>query len=225
MSEYSQSPFALQSAQVIIEAKIRHRSALLARYKQPRSVKSLHRAESAQDILLYEARAAKQFWAAYRMLLPEWVAFTTRKPRSKDSTNVLLDIGYHHLTNKIIKKLAEKDITTALGLLHKPRTASSAPLAYDLVELFRADIVDAEVLSFLRLKKKPIVQLTQKDIAHFLQRVNKRLLRKHYLRDFKQCHTYEYYMDLQLIKFIKAINHNEVFKPLWLPRRHDSRCA
>ncbi len=225
MSVYSQSPLALKSAVVLIETKIRQRSALLAAYKMPREVAILGTPTSMQDILLYEARAAKQFWSVYRTLLPTWTRFTSRAPRGSDVTNQLLDIGYHHLTVKISKNLKRRDITAAIGLLHKPRTAKSKPLVYDLVELFRADVVDTEVLRFLRLKKKPIEKLTQEHIVQLLHAINQQLQKKHYLRDFKQCHTYEYYMDLQITKFIKAVNHKEVFTPTLLPMRHDSRCT
>jgi len=36
---------------------------------------------------------------------------------------------------------------------------------------------------------------------------------------------YRYYMELQVLKFIKAVNHGEVYKPLSLPTRHDTRCS
>ncbi len=120
--------------------------------------------------------------------------------------------------------LEQQEISPALGLLHVARNADSAPLAYDLVEMFRADIVDAEVLRFLRLKKKVLTTVEQRDIGHFLHEVNERLQRQHYLRDFKMCHVYRYYMELQILKFIKAVNHGEIFEPLHLPTRHDTRC-
>lgn len=142
-----------------------------------------------------------------------------------DIANRLLDIGYHHITAIVKKLLDGHDISAALGILHSARAADSAPLAYDLVELFRADIIDTEVLRFLHLKKKPLVMPTQQDIAHFLHEVNERLERKHYLKDFKMCHSYRYYMELQVLKFIKAVNHKQAFVPLYLPTRHDVRCG
>ena len=93
------------------------------------------------------------------------------------------------------------------------------------MELFRSDIVDAEVLRVLRLKKQPSIELTQKDIVIFIHNLNKRFEKSYFLRDFKQCQTYRYYLELQLVKFIKAINHKEVFVPLTLPTRHDTRCS
>lgn len=180
--------------------------------------------KTIQEIFLYEARAAKYFWNQFCQLLPDWCNFKRRKARSKDIANTLLDIGYHHITNTVKQILDSHDITSALGILHKANKVNSAPLAYDLVEIFRADIVEAEVLNFLRLKKKPILNISKKEIAKFISRINKRIEKKYFLREFKQCHTYKYYMELQVLKFIKAVNHKAVFSPLQLPLRHDSRC-
>lgn len=225
MCAYKHSPLCNQSAAVIIETKIKQRTALLKKYKLNRQVSELQNVQSMQDVLLHEARSAKSFWRNFRQLIPVWTNFTGRKPRAQDITNRLLDIGYHHITGKVNTILTEKELSSAIGLLHGPRTAASTPLAYDLVELFRADLVDAEVLRTLRLKKKPVEHLTQKQIAIFLSTINKRLERKHYLKDFRQCHTYHYYMELQILKFTKAVNHKELYEPLYLPARHDSRCA
>ena len=91
------------------------------------------------------------------------------------------------------------------------------------MEIFRADLVDFTLLKYLRLKKKPVID-PYPEIAHFLSTLNALGARLYYLRDFRQCHTYGYYMDLQVIKFIKAVNRREIFDPILLPNRHDSRC-
>lgn len=177
-----------------------------------------------QDILLKEARGAKHFWNEFRSLLPPWCVFKKRQPHSPDITNKLLDIGYHHITN-LVKKILEKySIDSGLGILHVAHKTNSAPLAYDLVELFRSDIVDSEVLRFLRLKKKPIFELKEKDIARFISRINRRLQRRYFVKIYTKCCPYGYYMELQILKFIRAINHNEVFIPINLPTRHEGRC-
>ena len=148
-----------------------------------------------------------------------------RRPHHSDVVNRLLDVGYHHLATLVEKIISEKDISPSLGLIHHAQSATSKPLVYDLMELFRADTVDFTLLRYLRLKKKPIIlDEVGGHIGHFLHEVNKTLDRLFYLHDFAQCHKYGYYMNLQVVKFIKAINRQEVFGPLMLPRRHDSRC-
>ena len=111
-----------------------------------------------------------------------------------------------------------------LGIFHIARNSDSQPLAYDLVEMFRSDIVDAEVLRFLRLKKKKPEKINDQ-ISHFLYEINKKLDKKFYLKDFHRCHSYKYYMEVQILKFIKAVNHKQIFEPITLPQRHENRCS
>ena len=174
--------------------------------------------------MLEEARAARYFWRQFGALLPEQCKFTGRKPRTTDIANHLLDIGYHHLTGIVKKLLEQHEVSGAIGLLHSAHRVDSVPFAYDLVEIFRADIVDAEALRFLRLKKKSFKILAPNDIAHFLHEVNERLERRFYLKDFKRCHKYRYYMELQILKLIKAVNRKKLFEPLRLLSRHETRC-
>ena len=53
--------------------------------------------------------------------------------------------------NKII---LSKDISPSLGLIHRAHSAAAKPLVYDLMEMFRADMVDFVLLKYLRLKKR-----------------------------------------------------------------------
>ncbi len=221
---YRVSPLAAPSAAALLEVKDARRAHVLKRYGRPIAYASYLSCENIEQTLLTEARNAKEFWRGYRALLPEWCGDFNRKPRGTDAVNKLLDIGYHHLAGVVEKIIVAKDISPSLGLIHRAHRAQSKPLVYDLMELFRADVVDFPLLRFLRLKKKPLAAPGDA-IAHFLATANAVRDKKHYLRDFKQCHRYEYYMDLQVTKFIKAVNHNEIFEPLALPRRHDSRCA
>lgn len=225
MSRYRNSELRIPTAARIVNVKINRRAILLKRYQKPIYKVPTRTFGSINEVLLYEARAAKHFWRHYRELLPKWTGFRGREPRCDDVVNKLLDIGYHHLTNLVKKTILKKDISPSLGLIHVANKSESAPLAYDLVELFRADIVDAEALRYVRLKKRPVLDLSQKQIGHFLHEVNERLERSYYLRDFKQCHVYRYYLELQIIKFVKAVNRGELFEPLHLPARHESRCS
>jgi len=219
MSEYAHSPYAFQSAYVIICYKTQRQASLLAfpitESKLPTTIGQL---------LLFEGRIAQQYWKQFRKKLPLWTTFVSRKARNNDVVNRLLDIGHHHLAGIVTKICLANGMTPALGLIHKAKTEKSKPLVYDLMELFRADVVDREVLRFFCLKKKPCTTIDEKDISDFLHRINKRLERKVYLKDFRQCHTYRYSMEVQILKFQKAVNHNEVFKPIILPQRHESRC-
>lgn len=223
MCAYKQSSEVFESAKRLVAFKIERESVLLRRYRQPAFIPNLAPATIIRDVLLIEARAAKHFRRAFRTLISPELGFKGRTPGGRDPVNKLLDVGYHHVTHIVRKFLETRDVPPALSLLHVARKSDSSPLAYDLVELFRADIVDAEVLRFLRLKKKPLVT-ADTEIAHFLHEVNERIGRPYYLKDFCRCHAYRYYMELQMLKFIAAVNHGEPFEPVRLPARHETRC-
>ncbi len=222
MARYSNHPYALASAEHIIRAKMasqcRLTKCVFPIYKSPKDTSTL---------LLTEARLARQYWKQYAKLLPAWTNFSGRKPHSgtSDITNTLLDIGYHYLNKKVNYLLKTHDISAAVGLFHVAKTDKSTPLVYDLMELFRVDVVDREVLHYCRLKKKPVTILTPQEISYFLSRIKRRLGRKVYLVSFHQCHSYEYAMELQILHFMKAVHDLEIFHPFHIPTRHDSRCA
>lgn len=215
----------LETCRRLIDIKVRQSYILLHKYDCKPYTYKFPEILTYPKILLYEGRVAKQYWKLYKTILPTWTHFKGRKPHALDIVNRLLDIGYHHITQKVIHLLDTHEVSSAVGLLHRAHKSTSHPLVYDLVELFRADLVDEFLIHFVRQTKKPIDTLTSKHISRFLHNINLLCKKKHYLRDFKQCHTYEYYMELQVLKLIKAINHKEVFNPIILPSRHDDRCV
>ena len=225
ISAYQKTENSFISAEKIMNIKNQRRELLMQKYGVLLPKMRLANYRNNQEIMLAEGRAAQLFWKKFSLLLPSWCDFQRRCPRSDDMVNCLLDLGYHQVTNVVRKILEKYDILPALGILHVARKSTSAPLAYDLVEMFRADIVEPEVLKFFRVKKQPIEKLRPKDIRIFLYHINRRLDRRHFIKSFKQCQTYRYYMELQILKFVKAVNHKEVFSPLHLPSRHDTRCT
>lgn len=223
MFRYKESENSLSSALEIIKHKTERERALLRHFSVDSEPEPIPRDLTTESILLYEARSAHSFWTGFRRLLDRQPNFTGRVPGGEDPCNTLLDIGFHHLTTIVRELLAKHDVSPAPGILHVAHRAAAAPLAYDLVELFRADVVDAEVARYFRLKKKPVSDISD-EISRFVYELNKRLDRPHYIQTFSQCHTYRYYMELQILHFIRAVHENKVFVPLSLPDRHDSRC-
>jgi CRISPR-associated endonuclease Cas1 len=222
---YKNSTQSVETVKKIIAIKIIRETLLIRRYKKYVALTSPANATTLNEILLIEARSAKQFWGVFAHIISPQYGFIGRKTGDSDIVNELLDIGFHHITQIVTKMLMQQNIPTEIGLLHTAHASNSSPLSYDLVELFRADLVGVELLRFLRLKKKPLHELSQKHIGHFLSAINKRMEHKYYLKEFRQCHTYKYYMELQILRFIKAVNHNQIFEPFTLPTRHDTRCT
>lgn len=226
IAEYIHTQKALHTAQKIIFIKTKAQNSLLQHFHIPtRTQNKIFFTKDTQELLLKEARHAKYFWSQYKKLLPQWVNFPGRIQHGYDISNKLLNIGYHHLTGIVKSICRQKDISTVIGLLHVAHSTDSEPLVYDLVELFRSDVVDREVLHFLRQKKKPIKELSSDTIAHFIFKVKKRLEKQFYIKNFEQCETYLYYMDLQVTRFIKAVNHVTIFEPFSISHRHENRCV
>src|SRR3989338_10195470 len=175
ISAYKQTENCFASAEQIMNIKNQRRELMLKKYGLLLPHVRFANYHTVQEIMLAEGRAAQLFWKKFYVLLPRWCNFRSRKPGSDDTANRLLDIGYHQITN-VVKKILEKyDTSPALAILHIARRSKSAPLAYDLVEMFRADIVEIEVLKLLRMKKRPFNILTTKDISVFLYRIKRRL--------------------------------------------------
>jgi CRISPR-associated endonuclease Cas1 len=226
IAQYIQTKEALISAQKIIFLKTKSQNNLLRHFHAPiRLLERISSTKTILELLLEEARHAKYFWLQYKKILPQWVNFPGRIQHGYDISNKLLNIGYHHLTGIVKSICRQKDISTVIGLLHVAHSTDSEPLVYDLVELFRSDVVDREVLHFLRQKKKPIKELSSDTIAHFIFKVKKRLEKQFYIKNFEQCETYLYYMDLQVTRFIKAVNHVTIFEPFSISHRHENRCV
>lgn len=144
-------------------------------------------------------------------------------PHNKDTANTLLDIGYHTLAGIIQKKCEKLDIPTEVGLFHVAQSAHARPLVYDLMECFRAVIVDEPLLVFLRKKKQPLV-VDQTAISHYVHHLYEVLDRKYYHRNRRACVSLSYWIDLILLEFRSAVSERRPFSPDWMPARHETRC-
>ena len=97
-----------------------------------------------------EGASARSYFAALRTLLPEGVEFPSRKRRPpRDPVNALLSLGYAVLEHNLHTLLRLSGLNPHLGHLHAAAPGSHA-LVSDLIEEFRAPVVDAVVLTLLR---------------------------------------------------------------------------
>ena len=97
-----------------------------------------------------EGAAAKAYFAGLKILLPVEINFAGRVRRPpKDPTNVLLSFGYAVLTHNMQTLLRMAGLNAHIGSLHAAGAGSLA-LACDMIEEFRAPVVDAVALTLLR---------------------------------------------------------------------------
>ena len=149
--------FCLSLSKVLVKAKMRNQSALLARRKLPpvrRAASGIRdlvgRTEKASDLDAlrgYEGTAARVYFGAFPHLLQSGFSFPGRVRRPPtDPVNILLSLGYTLLFADMLSALYAVGFDPFVGFFHEERTGHAA-LASDLIEEFRTPVVDVVVLS------------------------------------------------------------------------------
>lgn len=96
-----------------------------------------------------EGYGSRLWFDTFRQLLPEGWTFPERRKRPPtDPINALLSLGYTILYHRMEAACQAWGLDTALGVFHEDRPGR-ASLACDLMEPFRAPVVDRLVLSCL----------------------------------------------------------------------------
>jgi len=152
-------PGSLALARAFVEGKILNQRVMLRRNGDGRSasavqlLKNLARsaamAEDLTELLGFEGMAARVYFERFPDMLREDLDFDldgrNRRP-PKDPVNALLSFGYACLVRECTVALHRIGLDPYVGFLHRPRHGRPA-LALDLMEEFRAVLVDSAVLS------------------------------------------------------------------------------
>ncbi|MBD2105329.1 type I-MYXAN CRISPR-associated endonuclease Cas4/Cas1 [Leptolyngbya sp. FACHB-261] len=112
--------------------------------------KQVSKAESLDSLLGIEGNLAALYFGALPYLIGKGVApemhFNGRNRRPpKDRFNALLSFGYALLLKDVMNAILAVGLEPALGFYHQPRS-QAAPLALDLMEIFRVPLVDLLVV-------------------------------------------------------------------------------
>jgi len=230
--------FSLEISKKIVDAKINNQITILKRYsknntenidleiKNMKNMRSkISTATNVEKLIGYEGTAAKEYFLGISKIIKAEFAFKGRNKRPpKDPFNSLISLGYTLLTHEISGEIENKGLTPYSGFLHKDHKFHPA-LASDLIEEWRAIIVDCVALSliqgneihidnFVKDEKKGSIFLTKDGMKIFLKKYENRLNRENsYLgkkMSFRQCIWY------QVNELVKAINMNcaELYKPV-----------
>jgi CRISPR-associated protein Cas1 len=158
-------PWRLGVASAIVQAKIAAQRGLLLRCHRNGLRPELAAAAAALDeaavaaqgattlpgLMGCEGRAARAYFGALPAALRRPFPLRGRRRRPpRDAGNALLSLGYGLLTAEALGALAGVGLDPQIGIFHSPRGRVPA-LAEDLVELFRAPVVDALMLSLVNL--------------------------------------------------------------------------
>lgn len=161
--------FVLLQAAAVVHAKLHNSLRVLVRhrYDHPEDADALAQAEDAvrrlaESVLAapnldalrgLEGAAAAAYWGAFGLMLrPSGMPFDGRRKRPPpDPVNAVLSFGYTLLSNLFTSRLDAVGLDPYLGFLHEERYGRPS-LALDLIEPFRAPLVDRFALKVFNLK-------------------------------------------------------------------------
>lgn len=114
-------------------------------------LKLVPQAKSLQSLLGYEGNLAALYFDALADLIspdaPREMLFDSRNRRPpRDRFNAMLGFGYSLLIKDVMNAILTVGLEPALGFYHQPRS-QAAPLALDLMEIFRVPLVDMTVMA------------------------------------------------------------------------------
>jgi CRISPR-associated endonuclease Cas1 len=143
-----------------------------------------------------EAVAANAYWDYIRLLLhDDEVDFQKSEQQgATDLVNSMLNYGYAILYARVWKTVLSQKLNPSLSILHAYQPGKPT-FVYDIVELFRAQVVDRVVITLIQKGEK------LKMSKNMLSEPTKKLLVKHVL---ERLNRYEKYRG-QEIQFVEII--------------------
>ncbi len=221
--------FCFALTQAIVAAKIHNQRVLALRLARRRrqidsrgldalktAVRQTQTAANIDTLRGIEGMAARRYFAVYRQAFaPEWL-FTKRTRRPpKDPVNALLSLGYSFLTQNMMMALEAVGLDPYLGYFHVEKYNRPA-LALDLVEEFRAPIVDSLTLDLLnRRQLRPQefqpgpaaggVLLTDRGFRIFLRKYSDKLESTFKSRELGRAISYRKLFEVQARKLARVV--------------------
>ena len=156
--------FYFKLAQKIVSAKIHNQLVLLRRYNRNIKSEKVHElinylsntqknikyTSDNNELLGYEGLASRTYFSALGMLINKPFQFTKRtKQPPRDPFNAMLSMGYSILFNEILSNIIAIGLHPYIGFFHQLAKGHPA-LVSDLIEEWRAVIVDALVISLIK---------------------------------------------------------------------------
>ena len=233
--------FAVQLSKKIILAKIKNQIVVLKRYakskmedvdSEVRMMKicqnKLEMCRTGSELIGYEGQAAKYYFAGMSKCIEEDFKFHGRSRRPPlDEFNSMISLGYSILMNEVYCKIEMKGLNPYFGFLH--RDAEKHPtLASDLMEEWRAVLVDATVMSminghevekdeFLKNVDEPGCYLKKEALKKYLNKLERKFKTEvRYLPYVSYPVSFRKAIMLQVNELCKAIEQGDagIYEPL-----------
>ena len=225
----------------ILSAKVKNQSVVLRRYEKSKH-KTLEEEQQMMSIcrnriltskkitemIGFEGQAAKSYFQGLSKCIDEEFKFQGRSRRPpKDEFNSMISFGYSLLLNEVYCKIEMKGLNPYFGFIH--RDAEKHPtLASDLMEEWRAVIVDATVMSLINgyeIKKEhfqadldqPGCYLTREGLKIFLNKLERKFRTEvRYLKYTDSAVSFRRAILLQMDRLAKAIEEGDasIYEPI-----------
>lgn len=223
--------FCLSFAKSIIEAKVNNQIVVLSRYAKKTCQDSINRmkiyrgyillAPSENELLGYEGMAAREYFQALSQIIHEDFRFDgrTRQP-PKDPFNSMLSLGYTILMYEIFGLLENRNLSPYIGFFHKD-DEKHPTLASDLLEEWRAPLIDSTALSLIQQQKLTRndfttnpetggVLLSDKALRMYISELEKKMSTPHkYLSYLKEPTNFRRSIYHQVVNLLRTIEEND----------------
>lgn len=230
--------FCLSLARAIVAGKIHNQRTLALRLARRRETIASHELPALRESIVQagqvadrdtlmgiEGQAARIYFGIYRQAFAADWMFTkrTRRPPT-DPVNALLSLGYTLLTQAMMTALEAAGLDPYLGYFHSEKY-NRPTLALDLVEEFRAPIVDSLALSLINhqmLQKEDFqpdaesggIVLTDRGLRLFVQKFSQRLESEFKSRQLGRVISYRKLFEVQARHLARVIHGDEtIYRP------------
>ena len=232
--------FALDLARKAIFAKIHNQIVLLQRHQRRKEQaalakaiaqmqalrKHVHTVASREELMGYEGSISRVYFSALGQIVPPEFAFTKRsKQPPLDSFNTMLSFGYTLLMYDIYTAISNQGFHPYFGFLHALKNHHPA-LASDLMEEWRAPIVDSMVLSLISHHEIVPEHFARSEdgVGIFLNREGRTIFLRAYEKKLRslnpygeQKKTYRQSLETQVSSYGQALMNEDtaLYKPLY----------
>lgn len=234
-----ESSFYTAISKKVIFAKIHNQLTILRRYNrelQNESVDSdiknilavrrnIFLAESDNQLRGYEGIISRIYFSALGKIVKEPFSFEKRtKNPPQDPVNSMLSLGYSMLFNEILANIISTGLHPYVGFFHKIAKGHPA-LASDLIEEWRAVIVDSLVLAIISKNIISSDMFYSSDEGCFLLPEGRKIFLKEYNKKIRSSNqyfaeklTYRECMARQCKKYSQALmsNDSDIYIPIEL---------
>ena len=226
--------FSLDFSKRIITAKMKNQLVVMKRYAKSKGMtldeeeKMLHicvgkidNCTSIDEIMGYEGQGAKAYFQGLSKVIKPDFSFNGRSRRPPlDEFNTMIGLGYSVLMNEIYAKIEVKGLNPYFGYMHSDKE-NHPTLASDLMEEWRAVIVDATAMSmingneidkedFLNNIDEPGCYLAKTGIKKYLPKLERKLKTEvRYLDYITYATSFRRAMFLQIEQLVKAIEEKD----------------